>query len=65
MHIATARLLKKLLGSHAAGGRDALNARLRQEYTALEPLKSAMSKIDRERYDEIGDLLDLLASPQP
>lgn len=64
-HKSTARLLTKLLGNHGAGGRDALHARLRKDYAELEPLKSTMSKVDRDRFEEIGDLLELLASPQP
>ena len=61
--MATARLLRNLLGSHAESGRDALQTRLRQEHAELEPLKSAMSKDARERFDEIGVLLELLAAP--
>lgn len=59
--MATARLLRNLLGSQAEGGRAALNASLRQKHAELEPLKSAMSKDARERFDEIGVLLELLA----
>jgi hypothetical protein len=40
--------------------RDALRARLRQKYTELEPLKIGMTKEDRERFEELGELLDLL-----
>lgn len=60
--MATARLLRNLLGSQAENGRAALNASLRQKYAELEPLKSAMSKDARERFDEIGVLLELLAA---
>jgi hypothetical protein len=40
--------------------RDALHARLRQTYAELEPLKSGMSKEDLDRFEEIGEIIELL-----
>ena len=40
--------------------RDDLRARLRQKYSELKPLKVRMNKEDRERFDEIGDIMDAL-----
>jgi hypothetical protein len=40
--------------------RDALHARLRQKYAELEPLKSGMSKEDLDRFEEIGEIIELL-----
>ena len=40
--------------------RDDLRARLRQKYSELEPLKVRMNKEDRERFDELGDIMDAL-----
>ena len=40
--------------------RDQLHARLRQKYAELGPLKFGMSKEDRERFEEIGETIDLL-----
>lgn len=62
---ATARLLSKLLGTHAENGREALRARLLQEHSELEAIKSKMSKNDCERFEEISNLLELLAPCRP
>ena len=40
--------------------RDALRARLRKKYAELETLKVGMSKEERERFEELGELMDLL-----
>ena len=40
--------------------RDDLRARLRQKYSELKPLKVRMNKEDRERFDELGDIMDAL-----
>jgi hypothetical protein len=40
--------------------RDALRARLRKKYAELETLKVGMSKQVRERFEELGELMDLL-----
>lgn len=40
--------------------RDALHARLRQKYSELEPLKFGMSKQDVDRFEEIGEIIELL-----
>ena len=40
--------------------RRALLAKLRQRYAELEPLKFGMSEENLERFEEIGDLIDLL-----
>jgi len=40
--------------------RDMIRARLRQRYGELKPLKAGMREEDRKRFDELGDLLDLL-----
>ena len=40
--------------------RDALRARIRQKYHQLEPLKGRLNKADRERFDELGELMDRL-----
>jgi hypothetical protein len=37
-----------------------LHARLRQRYGELEPLKFEMSKKDRERFEEIGKIIERL-----
>jgi hypothetical protein len=39
--------------------RDAIRARLRQTYSELKPLKS-MRKESRQKFEELGDLLDQL-----
>jgi hypothetical protein len=40
--------------------RDALRVRLRQKYSELKPLKRGMDKEDRQRFEELGELLDQL-----
>jgi hypothetical protein len=40
--------------------RDELRARLRQKYSELKPLRVRMNKEDRERFDELGDIMDAL-----
>ena len=40
--------------------RDALRARLRKKYAELKALKVGMSKQVRERFEELGELMDLL-----
>ena len=40
--------------------RDTIRARLRQKYDDLKPLKVAMNEKDRRRFDELGELMDLL-----
>jgi hypothetical protein len=40
--------------------RDALRTRLRQKYVELKPLKVGMNKEDRERFEELGKLMDRL-----
>jgi hypothetical protein len=40
--------------------RDTIRPRLWQKYAELEPFKASMSEEDRQRFDELGDLLDLL-----
>jgi hypothetical protein len=40
--------------------RDMIRARLRQKYAELEPLKAGMREEDRQKVEELGDLLDLL-----
>jgi hypothetical protein len=40
--------------------RDMIRARLRQKYAELEPLKASMREEDRQKVEELGDLLDLL-----
>jgi len=40
--------------------RDALRARLRKKYAELETLKVGMSEQVRERFEELGELMDLL-----
>jgi uncharacterized lipoprotein YehR (DUF1307 family) len=40
--------------------RDALRARLRQKYAELKPLKVRLSKQDRDRLEELGEIIDLL-----
>jgi hypothetical protein len=40
--------------------RDDLRARLRQEYSELKPLRVRMNKEDRERFDELGEIMDAL-----
>jgi hypothetical protein len=40
--------------------RDLIRARLRQKYAELEPLKVGMSEEDRQRFEELGELMDLL-----
>jgi hypothetical protein len=40
--------------------RDALRARIRKKYAELETLKVGMSKQVRERFEELGELMDLL-----
>jgi len=40
--------------------RDALRARLRKKYAELKALKVGMSKQVRERFEELGKLMDLL-----
>jgi hypothetical protein len=40
--------------------RDDLRARLRQKYSELKPLKVRMNKEDRERFEELGDIMDAL-----
>ena len=62
---ATARLLSKLLRTHAENGREALRARLLQDHSELEAIKSEMSNHDCERFEEIGDLLELLVPCRP
>ena len=37
--------------------RDDLRARLRQKYSELKPLKIRMNKEDRERFDELGEIM--------
>ncbi len=61
----SARLLSKLLGTHGEKGREALRARLLQEYSQLEVIESTMSKNDSARFEEISDLLELLAPASP
>jgi hypothetical protein len=45
----------------AAKERDARLAELREKYDALEPLKFGMGKEDRERFEEIGELIEALS----
>jgi hypothetical protein len=45
----------------AAEERDARLAELRVKYDALEPLKFGMSKEDRKRFEEIGELIEALS----
>ena len=45
----------------AAEERDARLTELREKYDALEPLKFGMSKEDRERFEEIGELIEALS----
>ena len=40
--------------------RDALRAQLRDKYADLKTLRGDMSKQARERFDELGKLMDLL-----
>jgi hypothetical protein len=40
--------------------RDDLRVRLRQKYSELKPLRVRMNKEDRERFDELGDIMDAL-----
>jgi hypothetical protein len=40
--------------------RDELHARLRRRYAELKPLKFGMSKVDLDRFEEIGEINDLL-----
>ena len=40
--------------------RDALRARIRKKIRELETLKVGMSKQVRERFEELGELMDLL-----
>jgi hypothetical protein len=40
--------------------RDDLRAQLRQKYSELKPLKVRMNKEDRERFDELGEIMDAL-----
>jgi hypothetical protein len=40
--------------------RDALRTLLRQKYLELKPLKVSMNKEDRERFEELGKLMDRL-----
>lgn len=40
--------------------RDALRDRLRQKYVELERLKVGLNKEDRERFEELGELIDRL-----
>ena len=40
--------------------RDDLRARLRQKYSELKPVKVRMNKKDRERFDELGEIMDAL-----
>ena len=40
--------------------RDALRARIRQKYQELMPLTESLNKTDRERFDELGELMDQL-----
>jgi hypothetical protein len=40
--------------------RDDLRARLRQKYSELKPVKVRMNKEDRERFDELGEIMDAL-----
>ena len=40
--------------------RDALRARIRKKYAELETPKVGMSKQVRERFEELGELMDLL-----
>ena len=40
--------------------RDDLRVRLRQKYSELKPLKDRMNKEDRERFDELGEIMDAL-----
>jgi hypothetical protein len=40
--------------------RDMIRARLRQKYAELQPLTAGMREEGRQKFDELGDLLDLL-----
>ena len=40
--------------------RDAIRARLRQTYVELKPLTSKMRNESRQKFEELGDLLDQL-----
>ena len=40
--------------------RDTLRARLRHKYAELEPLKAGLRKETRERFEELGEIIDLL-----
>jgi hypothetical protein len=40
--------------------RDMIRARLRQKYAELKPLTSGMRKANRQKFEELGELLDLL-----
>ena len=40
--------------------RDMIRARVRQKYAELKPLTSGMREENRQKFEELGDLLDLL-----
>jgi hypothetical protein len=40
--------------------RDALRAQLREKYAELNTLRGDMSKKARERFEELGELMDML-----
>ena len=40
--------------------RDMIRARLREKYAELEPATSGMREENRQKFEELGDLLDLL-----
>ena len=40
--------------------RDTIRARLRKKYAELKPLTTAMREEKRQKFEELGDLLDLL-----
>jgi hypothetical protein len=40
--------------------RDMIRARVRQKYAELKPLTSGMREENRQKFKELGDLLDLL-----
>ena len=40
--------------------RDAIRARLRRHYAALKPRIARMGATDRRRFEELGELIDML-----
>jgi hypothetical protein len=40
--------------------RDAIRSRLRKKYASLQPLKAKITARDRQRFEELGELMDRL-----